>query len=268
MLTSIEDPIIEVCKFRLNGSKTAIKELIKEFLGNKDHVAGLSVYDSKKPIEGLAAFGFEGAEKIKSLYTEVATSELSTDTEFEDGDILFIKARDNLPTTGGSTPFGQLRLSFHKAALEKGLTESDPSYNFLWVTDFPLFTANDGTEIGQEGQSGFSSTHHPFTAPKTAEDVDMLLVDPLKVMADHYDLVLNGVELGGGSRRIHNAEMQKFIMEKILKVKYRIQTILHTYLFYRLSQREWKASRISSAPFTPGVLHMLDLPSGSIGSLR
>ncbi len=69
---------------------------------------------------------------------------------------------------------------------------------------------------GWEG--GFSATHHPFTAPLAPEDFDLLLTDPLRAKADHYDLVVNGVELGGGSRRIHIAKLQEFVMRDILKM--------------------------------------------------
>jgi len=127
--------------------------------------------------------------------------------------------------------FGRLRLAVQKAALSQGLIVPDPSHQFLWVTDFPMFTATDGSEPGQEGYSGFSATHHPFTAPKTASDVDLLLTSPLKAIADHYDLVLNGVELGGGSRRIHNAEIQKFVMRDILKINAkRMEDFSHLFL--------------------------------------
>jgi aspartyl-tRNA synthetase len=142
------------------------------------------------------------------------------DTGFEDGDLLLIQARENLPAhIGGSTMLGKLRLALYKAALAKNLIEPDPSHHFLWVTDFPMFTLDDGSEPGQGGQAGFSATHHPFTAPKTDADAEMLKVDPLKAVADHYDLVLNGVELGGGSRRINNPQTQLFVMEEILKVR-------------------------------------------------
>lgn len=81
-----------------------------------------------------------------------------------------------------------------------------------------MFTATDptATEPGQGGSAGFSSTHHPFTAPLTPADADLLQTSPLAARADHYDLVVNGVELGGGSRRIHNATLQRYVFEKIL----------------------------------------------------
>ncbi|KAG9245879.1 tRNA synthetases class II-domain-containing protein [Calycina marina] len=226
MITSIQKPIIEAWKVRLDSEPWQTMKFIQGFLDSPEgevfnkNVAGgpgVFVYDSRKPLQGLQAFGFEGAEKLQELYTEASGAEEATDMEFEDGDLLIIQAREDLPHTGGSTPLGQLRIALQKAAIKEGLLPPDRSHNFLWVTDFPLFTLDNSTEPGQ-GEAGFSATHHPFTAPKTADDVDMLLIDPLKVIADHYDLVLNGVELGGGSRRIHHAEMQKFILENVIKI--------------------------------------------------
>ncbi|HEX4210910.1 MAG TPA: amino acid--tRNA ligase-related protein, partial [Candidatus Binataceae bacterium] len=79
------------------------------------------------------------------------------------------------------------------------LRETD-ALRFLWVGDFPLF------EYSHEEQR-LLAVHHPFTAPHP-EDLDLLASDPLKVRALAYDMVLNGQEMGGGSIRIHNAEMQ------------------------------------------------------------
>jgi len=227
MLTSLQHPIIDSWKIRLDGSPSEIQKFISTFLDspegdnftkNAAGAPGVFVFNSQRPLEGLQAFGFEGADQLKQLFADAAESEPTAEMEFEDGDLLFLQARENLPHTGGSTPIGLLRLAVQKAAIKQGLITPDLSHQFAWITDFPLFTLNNGTEPGQEGHSGFSATHHPFTAPKTAEDVDMILTDPMKVVAEHYDLVLNGVELGGGSRRIHNAELQEFILEKILKV--------------------------------------------------
>jgi len=80
---------------------------------------------------------------------------------------------------------------------------------FLWVTDFPLFFYN-------EEEKRFDSNHHPFTAPRT-EDLEKLESDPLSVKSIAYDLVLNGVEIGGGSQRINNVNLQKKIF-KLLKL--------------------------------------------------
>ena len=102
--------------------------------------------------------------------------------------------------------------------MKQGFVEAPTGFEFTWITDFPLFSPSNDTDPGQGGSAGISSTHHPFTAPKTPEDVDLLLTEPLQVKADHYDLVVNGVELGGGSRRIHNAQMQEFVMREVLKM--------------------------------------------------
>jgi aspartyl-tRNA synthetase len=194
------------------------------FISNIDGAPGFCVYDSRKPVEGLQSLGFEGAKQLKTLYRNFRCPRYhdeqvhKTNTRFEDGDLLIIQARPNLPHSGGSTMLGKLRLALHKAAVAEGLIQPDTDHRYLWVTDFPMFTLDNDTDPGQGGTAGFSATHHPFTAPRTAEDVDLLLTDPLKAKADHYDLVVNGVELGGGSRRIHNAEMQKFVMRDIIKV--------------------------------------------------
>lgn len=83
-------------------------------------------------------------------------------------------------------------------------------YEFLWVTDFPLFSWN-------EEEQRLDSEHHPFTSPNI-EDIELIDTDPLKVRSSGYDLVLNGYEIGGGSQRIHNSELQQKIFEA-LKLK-------------------------------------------------
>lgn len=233
MLTSIQDPIIEAFKIRLNAPPKDVHDFVRRFMdspeaevfrSNVDGAPGISICDSSKPIEGLQAFGFEGAETLKGLYEkrEKHTYEdeavCESNRKFEDGDLIVYQARENLPFSGGSTVLGKFRLAIYKAALAEKLIEPDPSHRYLWVVDFPMFTLNDGVDPGQGGTAGFSATHHPFTAPKSSDDAELLLTDPLKAKAAHYDLVVNGVELGGGSRRIHNADMQKFIMRDILKV--------------------------------------------------
>jgi aspartyl-tRNA synthetase len=232
MLTSIQKPIVESFKIRLNGNSSTVQNFVRNFMDspdaevfrqNPDGAPGIFVFDPRRPLEGLQAFGFEGAENLKSLYAmsprqPFVNYDHDIATTFDDGDLLLVQARENLPHTGGSTVLGKLRIALYKAAVAEGLIEPDPTHHYLWVTDFPMFTLENASDPGQGGAAGFSATHHPFTAPKSAADVDLLLTDPLKAKADHYDLVVNGVELGGGSRRIHSAEMQKFIMRDILKV--------------------------------------------------
>jgi aspartyl-tRNA synthetase len=95
---------------------------------------------------------------------------------------------------------GELRLAF----LPDEIKESKV-FKFAWVTDFPLF------EWSQE-EGRLVSMHHPFTSPHE-EDLDLLEKEPLRVKARAYDVVLNGVEIGGGSIRIHNQDVQKRIFQ-------------------------------------------------------
>ncbi|KHN88801.1 Aspartate--tRNA ligase, mitochondrial [Toxocara canis] len=100
---------------------------------------------------------------------------------------------------------GQLR---HLIADGTGL-RSMRGFEFVWVTDFPLFVRNDDGRL--------ESAHHPFTASIPEHEHLIFRPEQLEnITAQHYDLVLNGVELGGGSIRIHNAEMQRYVIEKIL----------------------------------------------------
>jgi aspartyl-tRNA synthetase len=101
----------------------------------------------------------------------------------------------------------------------KALEVKQGDFRFLWITDFPLFSPDlhDKSDPGQGGIAGIRSTHHPFTAPKV-EDLKHLATNPLNVKGQHYDLVVNGVELGGGSVRIHNADLQYYVLKQILQV--------------------------------------------------
>ena len=114
-------------------------------------------------------------------------------SELEDGDALFIMADENWRKA--CEILGQIRLELGR---ERGMVEE--SFKFLWVTEFPLFEWDD--ETGR-----YTAVHHPFTAPMN-EDLEYLLTEPGKVRSRAYDVVLNGSEIGGGSIRIHNPEMQ------------------------------------------------------------
>ena len=83
-------------------------------------------------------------------------------------------------------------------------------YNFLWVVDFPLLAFD-------KEMNRWYSSHHPFTSP-VAEDVPNLNDDPKSVRGQHYDIVVNGVELGGGSIRIHQPDVQKKVFEDVLQL--------------------------------------------------
>ncbi|KAJ9296086.1 hypothetical protein DTO271G3_5661 [Paecilomyces variotii] len=215
-ITPLVDPIVEVFKFEGNDNDPKeTHRFITEFLDspagapfndNPEGGPGVFIYDAKKPLCGLQPFGFEAAERIEEML------------EPDHGDLIVLQARKRAPFSGGSTPIGDLRRALYTASVKKGFKPAVQGFDFFWVVDFPLFSPSTDAEPGQGGAAGISSTHHPFTAPKTAADVDMLLTDPTQVVADHYDLVVNGVELGGGSRRIHDAKVQEFILRDILKM--------------------------------------------------
>lgn len=181
----------------------------KPYLTNPDGQPAVFFGDASQPMGGLGPLGY--------AFTMDSPAEVSV----SHGDLLVLQARKNAPFSGGSTMLGNLRLALHKAAAAQGLIDipSRDHFEFLWVVDFPLFSPSNDTDPGQGGAAGLSSTHHPFTAPKTAEDVELLLTDPTKAIAAHYDIVVNGVELGGGSRRVHDAVVQEFIFRDVLKMR-------------------------------------------------
>lgn len=149
----------------------------------------------KKTEEGITS-------SIGKFFTEELLKEMASRLEIETGDMVFIAAGPEARVNQG---MDQLRR--HIAHERKIVPQKELS--FLWVTDFPLFRYN-----AEEGR--IESEHHAFTAPHP-EDVHLLDEDPLKVRALAYDVVLNGYEVGGGSQRIHNGELQEKIFH-ILKL--------------------------------------------------
>ena len=118
----------------------------------------------------------------------------------EPGDILFFGADQK------STVFkvlGELRLEL---ARKRGLID-EKEFNFVWITQFPLLEFD-------EDEGRFKALHHPFTAPMP-EDLDRLETDPASVRSRAYDLVLNGIEIGGGSIRIHQEKIQKKVFKAL-----------------------------------------------------
>ncbi len=132
---------------------------------------------------------------ISKFFEPDLLQEINRKMKAAPGDLVLFVA-DNWETT--CQVLGHLRLAL--APEEKS---ADP--HFLWVVDFPLFHYN-------ENEERYDSDHHPFTAPRL-EDLQLLEKDPLSVRAQAYDLVLNGVEIGGGSTRIHDSETQARIFK-------------------------------------------------------
>ena len=137
---------------------------------------------------------------IVKFFSDPEKAALAAATGFEEGDVLFFGAGD---WESAVTILGRVRLRV--AELLK-LTEGSEELNFLWVVDFPLLAWS-------AEENKWVAVHHPFTRPKS-EDVALLDAGEYgKVRAVAYDVVLNGVELGGGSIRIHERELQARMFE-------------------------------------------------------
>jgi aspartyl-tRNA synthetase len=145
-----------------------------------------------------------GAEGIKSsvdkFYSEGELSKWAVVMKAKPGDLLLILAGERNKTLPA---LAELRLEIGNRLNLRSKEKFVP----LWVVDFPLFEWDEETKR-------YYAMHHPFTSPKP-EDIDQMETDPAKVRANAYDLVINGVEIGGGSIRIHDASVQK-LMFKVL----------------------------------------------------
>ena len=161
--------------------------------------------------KGLAYIKVEKGEwksPIVKFFSEAEKTALTTKLKIEEGDLILFAADQWL---NACEILGKIRLYCAEVLKNKGLLTIDPNrFDFLWVIEFPLLG------FDREMNRWYSS-HHPFTAP-VAEDIPLLKTEPRKVRGQHYDIVVNGVELGGGSIRIHQPDVQKTIFEEILQI--------------------------------------------------
>jgi len=135
---------------------------------------------------------------IAKFFGERELAGLQEATNAEPGDVV-VAVADQVEVASAS--LGAVRKA---AARMLGLVK-EGVFEFVWVTDFPLFERSK--ETGE-----ITAAHHPFTAPRP-QDLELLTSDPLKVHARSYDLVLNGTELGSGSIRIHDPELQQRVFQ-------------------------------------------------------
>ena len=131
---------------------------------------------------------------IAKFLTDDVTENIIKTMGAETGDAILIVADKNSVVFQS---LGALRLELAK---QFDLIKDKEEFNFTWITEFPLFEYN-------EEENRYHAAHHPFTAPMD-EDLDMIETNPGAVRSKAYDLVLNGEELGGGSIRIHDSELQ------------------------------------------------------------
>ena len=172
-----------------------------------------SLEDAAKSLgaKGLAFIKIEGGEWKSPIVKFFSAEEKAALTEklgIEDGDIIFFAAAEWEQACG---ILGRVRLDSAALLKKRGKIALRPDdWKFLWVIEFPLMSFDE--EHGR-----YVATHHPFTSP-VPEDIELLDSDPKAVRCQHYDLVLNGMEMGGGSIRIHQPALQQKVFEDVLKI--------------------------------------------------
>jgi aspartyl-tRNA synthetase len=161
--------------------------------------------------KGLAFIKVEKGEwksPIVKFFNDAEKAALTQKLAIEEGDLILFAADQWLTAC---EILGKIRLYCADVLKAQGkLSIPADRFDFLWVVDFPLLSFD-------KEQNRWYSSHHPFTAP-VAEDIPLLKSDPKKVRGQHYDVVVNGWELGGGSIRIHQPEVQKTIFEEVLQI--------------------------------------------------
>jgi aspartyl-tRNA synthetase len=160
---------------------------------------------------GLAYIKVEKGEwksPIVKFFNATEKAALADKLKIQEGDLILFAADQWL---NACEILGKIRLYCADVLKTRGqLSIPANRFDFLWVVDFPLLSFD-------KEQNRWYSSHHPFTAP-VAEDIPMLTTDPKKVRGQHYDIVVNGVELGGGSIRIHQPQLQKLVFEQVLQI--------------------------------------------------
>lgn len=164
---------------------------------SRKEIDDLTEYAQSLGAKGLAWIRVQGAQwqsPITKFLSESETKSMKAALNMEDGDIVFFAA-DEPAVVNGVLSSIRLRLGERFGMIDTG------GFEFLWVVDFPLLEF-DSTE------HRYTSIHHPFTSPKE-EHIDLLETEPLKVLSRAYDVIINGVEIGGGSIRIHRSDIQQ-----------------------------------------------------------
>jgi aspartyl-tRNA synthetase len=204
-------------KFKVFGGAVANGGVVKAL--NAKGLAGvtqgqvdtMTEYAKSFGAKGLAYIKVEGGEwksPIVKFFSDAEKVALTKKLAIEEGDLILFAADQWL---AACEVLGKIRLYCADILKEQGkLTIPADKFDFLWVVDFPLLSFD-------KEQNRWYSSHHPFTAP-VAEDIPLLKSDPKKVRGQHYDIVVNGVELGGGSIRIHRPDVQKTVFEEVLQI--------------------------------------------------
>ena len=157
---------------------------------------------------------------IVKLFSDHEKAELAQRLDMQSGDTVFFSS-DNLDIV--TKALGSLRTAIIDYGVSNNLIHAKCSHAFIWITDFPMFLYEDNRLV---------AAHHPFTAP--LEDIGSIKEfkkkDITKVLSQHYDLVYNGEEIAGGSIRIINNKLQKYIFEEILQIS--PDSYQHTFAYF------------------------------------
>ncbi len=161
--------------------------------------------------KGLAFIKVENGEwksPIVKFFSVAEKAALTQKLAIQEGDLILFAADQWL---NACEILGKIRLYCAEVLKGQGKLVIEPGrFYFNWVNEFTLLGFD-------REQNRWYSSHHPFTAP-VQEDIPLLKTDPKKVRGQHYDVVVNGVELGGGSIRIHQPDVQKTIFEELLAI--------------------------------------------------
>ena len=161
--------------------------------------------------KGLAFIKVENGEwksPIVKFFSDAEKAALEDKLGIEEGDLILFAADEWL---NACEILGKIRLYAAGKLKDLGKLEmAEGQFNFLWVVDFPLLAFD-------KEMNRWYSSHHPFTSP-VVDDIPNLTNDPKSVRGQHYDIVVNGVELGGGSIRIHQPDLQKTVFEEVLQL--------------------------------------------------
>ncbi len=160
-------------------------------------LAWIKVNDVAKGREGLQS------PVVKNLH-DAAIAEILKRTDAKDGDLLFFGA-DKAKVVNDA--IGALRVKVGHSDFGKARNLAQGAWEPLWVVDFPMFEYDEGAQR-------WSAVHHPFTSPKDGHE-DLLETNPGAAVSKAYDVVLNGIELGGGSVRIHREEVQSKVFRAL-----------------------------------------------------
>lgn len=190
-----------------------VKALNAKGLANltQGQMTGMEELAKSHGAKGLAYIKVEDGKwksPVTKFFSEEEKTALTKRLAIEEGDLILFAASEWLQAC---EILGRIRLYAANLLKERGdLVLPKDQFNFLWVIEFPLLAFDPEMDR-------WYSSHHPFTAP-VEEDIPLLDSDPKAVRGQHYDIVVNGVELGGGSIRIHQPEVQRKIFEGILQL--------------------------------------------------